>query len=167
MTGNDAAPTSITWSYDGTTISDDSNFDITDSASSSTLVVKDVSKTTPSDYTCKMAWGTTVFTNEAEIDTFEFDTEDFFGIEGDDVKLTCVFYTETATISSAKIQKLVSSAWTNQGGSVFAIDGFTTTANLTTSSEGNYRCSVTDSGGKTLTSEFTFTAVGEFRKCNF
>ena len=162
VTDNDVDPDSITWSHSGGDMVDNSFFTITGTISSSTLVVNSVNETTPDEYTCKVTFDDTVFSYDTLLTIFAYDTEDFYAIEGNDATLTCAFQAVTSTVSSAKIQKYVSSAWADQTDSTYATVDSITTASLTTSSEGEYRCSVTDTDGVIITEEFTFTAVGEF-----
>ena len=168
VTNNDATP-SITWSNSGGAVVDDSNFDITSSAGRSTLVVKAVSSSTPLTYTCTMTFDQTPFEIEAEITAFGFSVADVsvYGIDGKDVIIPCKFESDSSTITSATIQKLVSSIWTSQSDSVFSTSGSTTSASLTistadSSNEGQFRCSVTDSDGLTINSDsFTLDIFGE------
>ena len=169
VTDNDAPP-SITWSNSGGAVVDDSNFDISATAGRSVLTVKDVNSTTPSEYTCTMTFDQTSFEIKSEITAFGFVVADVsvYGIDGKDVIIPCKFESDSSTITSATIQKFVSSVWTSQSGSVFSTSGSTTSASLTispadSSNEGQFRCSVIDSNGLTITSDsFTLDVFGAY-----
>ena len=168
VTDNDAPP-SITWSNSGGRLIDDSNFDIASTAGRSVLTVKAVSSSTPSVYTCTMTFDQTSFEIKSEITAFGFVVADVsvYGIDGKDVIIPCTFESDSSTITSATIQKFVSSVWTGQSDSVSSTSGSTTSASLTistavSSNEGQFRCSVTDSNGLTITSHsFTLDIFGE------
>ena len=168
VTDNDAPP-SITWSNSGGAVVDDSYFDISSTAGRSVLTVKVVNSTTPSVYTCTMTFDQTSFEIKSEITAFGFVVADVsvYGIDGKDVIIPCTFESDSSTITSATIQKFVSSVWTDQSDSVFSTSGSTTSASLTistavSSNEGQFRCSVTDSDGLTINSDsFTLDIFGE------
>ena len=168
VTDNDAPP-SITWSNSGGAVVDDSNFDISATAGRSVLTVKDVNSTTPSEYTCTMTFDQTSFEIKSEITAFGFVVADVsvYGIDGKDVIIPCKFESDSSTITSVTIQKFVSSVWTSQSDSVFSTSGSTTSASLTispadSSNEGQFRCSVIDSNGLTITSDsFTLDIFGK------
>ena len=106
---------------------------------------------------------------KSEITAFGFVVADVsvYGIDGKDVIIPCKFESDSSTITSATIQKFISSVWTGQSDSVFSTSGSTTSASLTistadSSNEGQFRCSVIDSNGLTITSDsFTLDIFGE------